>query len=792
MERSYAVFTSYLKITWRNLRRYKAYSFINIIGLSIGLGSFILIFLWVRGELSYDQFHENKDRIYRVNSRDDTQDRIFTNSSWALAPAMKLKYAEIESYTRIWPWNKSVVTYGGKSFMEERFFLSDPEIFTMFSFRFLRGDPSSALADRNSIVITEETAKRYFGDEDPMGKVVHVSRQDADLVVSGVVETIPPHSHLRFDMVARIEWMGPRRMESWELTGPTYIMLHPGVSEAAMNSKIKGLYKELFGNEVTPYPVLQPLTQIHLYEHGRPGLVRQIYMFSIIALFVLIIACINFMNLTTAKSVQRAKEVGVRKVSGAARSQLVVQFLGETIALSLLALLFAAALIELVLPAFNAFAGGSIHLVEDAGVPLWASLTGIVLLTGLLAGFYPALVLSSFSPVEALKDARTRGSTGSFLRKVLIVLQFSISTGLMICTLVVYDQLQYVENKDLGLDPGSVVMVPVLGQTELLSRFEPLEAALAGNPDVLSVTGSMNRPTETGTRTTIRLAGSADNELLPILYTTVDFDYFKTFGMDVLQGRTFSRAIATDSTEACVVNESAVKALGLASPIGTVIYFNHSAFDENRRQLRIIGVVKDFHAQSMHKAIEPFVFRIHRPWHSYLFIKIRPDNIGTTLQTIKKTFAQFAPHYPFQYQFVKESIERQYQPEQQTGRLFGVFSGLAVLISCLGLLGLAAHTAERKTREIGIRKVFGASIARIVGLLSKEFSKGILLANLIAWPVAYVVMTAWLQSFAYRVGLSWWMFAGPSMLAIVIAAMTVGTQAWKASRANPVDSLRYE
>lgn len=783
------MFKNYLMIAFRNIRRNKGYSFINIAGLAIGMACFILISLWVRDELSYDRFHEHKDRIFKVITKTNTGD-VWTTSSWALGPALKERYPDIVEFSRVWFWHRSLVRTGDKRFVEQNFYLADPSIFTMFTFPFVKGDPETSLANMNSIVITEETARRYFGEDDPLGQVLHVVSYQSDFIVTGVIKNIPENSHMQFDLVARIELMGQQRLESWEFTGYSYVMLSPDVPVDEVNQKISNFYREVIDPELTATPILQPLTRIHLYETGEPGIIKQVAIFSVIAVFILIIACINFMNLNTAKSARRAREVGMRKVTGASRIQLVKQFLGETILLSFLALAIALVLVELAIPVYNGFTGKNLSVINGVNSAVVLILICIAPLTGILAGSYPAIFLSSFQPAYVLNKQFSQTSKGALFRKILIIFQFSVSIGLFICTTVVYKQLHLVQKKDLGFDREFVVTMP--NNPDLRNRFDTFKNELLREEGILNVTAAASRPTEVGQSIAINWEGNAEEEFLPIGYTMVDYDFFETFDMEFVQGRSFSREFASDGSEACIINERAQAEMGITSPLGTRVYFAHPALEESFRYVRIIGVVKDFHFRSMHELIGPFIFRIYRPWHSYVFIKIKPENVPETLQRIENISVKFAPDYPFQYEFLDEAFVKLYQSERQMGRLFNVFGILAIFISCLGLFGLASYTAEQKTKEIGVRKVLGASVAGIVLSLSKEFTKWVLVANLVAWPVAYFVMREWLQGFAYRTGLTLGIFILSAILAFIVALITVGHQSIKAALTNPVESIKYE
>ena len=784
------MFMNYVKIVLRTIKKQKIYSFINLAGLSLGLVCFILISMWARHEMSYDQFHVKKDRLFRILNANDNG--TFGRAvSYALGPELEQKYPEIEASCRVWPWHRSLVKYQDKKFDEYRFYLVDPTFFTMFTFPFIRGNPETALANLKSIVLTEQAAQRYFGEEDPVGKVLRMASHNTDLTVTGVVQNIPSNSHLQFDMVARVEYLGEDRIQRWgEWVAPSYVLLESGSGEEDVEEKIAGIYEEHLPYQPDYRPVLQSLAKVHLYEFGKPGLIKQVAVFSIIAVLILVIACINFMNLSTARATRRAKEVGLRKVTGAHRSQLIKQFLGESILLSYLSVGLAVLIVQLVLPVFNVFTGKSLSLTQGMGYYWMFIILVVIPLTALLAGCYPAFYLSAYQPAKVLKGTFGLTTGPSSFRRILVVFQFSISIGLIISTLIVSKQLRFIRERDLGLDRRNVVTV--WNNPDLNSRFDAFKAELEDEPGVIQVTAAAQRPMAVGQGVSIGWEGRQDDNPFVVKYTVVDYDFFKTFNMDFVEGRPFSKSIASDAIEACVISESLKKIIGDDSPLGKRIYFSHPEFSEPARYVRVIGVVKDFHSESMHNTIRPFIFRIYRPFHQYVFVKINPQDVQGTLDRIKQTFERFSPEYPFYSQFLDEAFEEQYRTEKQLGGLFQAFGAFAIFISCLGLFGLAAYTAEQKTKEIGIRKVLGASVSGIILLLSKEFTKWVLVANIVAWPLTYWIMRRWLNEFAYRIDVGVSIFILSAAIAFLIAVCTVSYQALKAALANPADSLRYE
>ncbi len=781
---------NFVKIALRKIKREKGTSFLNIAGLTLGMACFILIVLWVRNELSFDKFHANKDRLFRIQNK--LSSGSYANSlTYALPPVLKEKYPEVEEFARVWPWHRSLVKYRDKSFDEENYYLTDPGFFKMFSFPFIHGDPETALQDKYSVVLTQRAAQRYFGDENPVGKVLYLAAHDADFKVTGVIENIPPNSHLQFDMVSRVEWLGEDRLARWsEWVAPAYVILRPGATADSVNSKIAGIYREYIDPEYDVEPVLQPLTRVHLYWYGRTGSIVEIYIFSIIAVFILVMACINFMNLSTARSTQRAREVGLRKVVGATRFQVMKQFLGESLLFSCLSMVFALLCVWTVLPAFNNFTAKALTLFSGANVSMFLILSLTVLFTGIIAGSYPALFLSSFRPVQTLKNRMTKNSGGSVFRRILIVFQFTLSAGLIVCTLIVSKQLRYVQKKDLGLNREHVVVLN--NNPDLGKRFDAFREELKGMRGVLNVTSAHQMPMQVGQSVPINWEGNPGKEPVLWAYTMAGYDFFETFDMEILQGRSFAKKFPTDEKSACIINETAAKMLGVENPIGTSIYFGHMALDPSLRNLQVVGVVKDFHYRSMYNTIGPFLFRIYKPYHFYVFVKLDAHQIKEGLQNTKTIFVKYAPDYPFRFEFMDEAFNRQYASDRELRRLFNLFSVLSVIVACLGLFGLASFTAEQKTKEIGIRKVLGARISDIVTLNAKEFLKWIAVANLIAWPLAYYLMMQWLNNFVYKTGIGPGVFLLASGLTLFVVVITISYQTIKAAVANPVDSLRYE
>jgi putative ABC transport system permease protein len=792
------MFFNYLKVTWRNIKRYKGYSFINITGLAVGLACCILILLWVQDELSYDRFHSNRDDLYRVVTewRKTEPATHYWPVSAPLAPALKEEYPEIIKATRFTRLRRGqLVKFGDKHFTESQICLTDPDFFDMFTFPLLKGGPQTALTDRISIVITETVAGKYFGNEDPLGKILNINNE-YDFTVTGVLKDVPHNSHLQFDILIpfiRIEdfetaWAV---LDNWTLSGfATYVQLEKNAFSQDLTNKI-AYYLQKHVQESKDVIYLQPLKDIHLYSsHIQFGIegqgdIKYVYIFSIVAFLVLIIASINFMNLATARSSNRAKEVGLRKVVGATRIQLIRQFFCESVVVAFLSLILAVVLVELFLPIFADQSGKQLALDFSRHINILLVIVIMTLITGFLSGTYPALFLSSLRPVKVLKGSLRTEGRGYLFRRILVVSQFSLSILLIICTVVVFHQVGYMRNKKLGFDREHMVYLPI--RNELVHGYEPLKNELLKNTGIKNVAASSNLPTSGVILTTDKVTWEGKNpeSVVVLEVTSVGYDFIETFNMEMVEGRSFSKKYSSDEEDAVVINESAMKIIGMEDPVGKQLVFGESA-------VTIIGIVKDYHFKSLHSEIEPLILAIVPNLYRYVFVKLDAGNIPNTVANMENTWKTLFPDTPFEYHFVDEAYDKLYRSEQRMGSLFNYFTVLAVVISCLGLFGLASFMAEKRTKEIGIRKVLGASITGIIILLNKQFTKWVLIANIVAWPIAYYAMSKWLQGFAYRINLGIWTFALAAVVALVIAVITVSYQSFKAALANPAESLRYE
>lgn len=791
-----ALVWNYIKTALRVIRRQKAYSFINISGLAIGLAVCMLIVLWVAEEWSFDRFHANASQIYRIY-RDESATQ--TGSTSALTPppmaaALKADFPDIIRATRFGYWRMPLVSYGEKRFNEENYRHADPDFFAMFSFPLLKGNPETVFADPYSVVLTEKTAEKYFGQEDPIGKTLTVNNT-YEVLVTGVMEDVPSNTSLTFELLSPFELLlresiGEDNEDNWGFNSfSTYVMVPKAVSSEDLNQKLKGYLKK-YQQEDTDELAVQPLPHIHLFSrlghdiHGR-GDIKYVWIFTALAVFVLLIAGVNFMNLSTARSANRAKEVGLRKVVGAGRSQLIRQFFGESVLMALFALVAALILLELLLPLFNTLSGKQLTSPWRNNPVLLLGFLGLALATGMVSGSYPALFLSSFQPIRILKGTMRVTGANPSLRKSLVVFQFSLSVFLIIGTIVISRQLSYMRNLDLGFNREHIIHLSIHG--ELPDKYDAIHDRFLQNPDVLHVTASMALPTNIQSSPgTPEWEGKDPEARMEIKADFVDYDYFETFDIALVEGRSFSREHATDMETAFIVNEEAVRRMGLEKPL-VGKRFGFWGIDG-----QIIGVMKDAHFQSLHHKIEPLVFKMFRPWLKRMYVKIRSDNISGTIQSLEKTWNRMNLDYPFEYRFLDEDFHDLYQSEARLGDIFQSFAALAVFIACLGLFGLASFVAEQRTKEIGIRKVLGSSTVGIIALLNREFFRWILAANLIAWPVSYFVMQQWIQKFAYRSKITIGIFVLSALIGLAVAILTVSVQTLKAARANPVDSLKHE
>ena len=799
---------NYLTVALRNLLRHKGYSAINVLGLAIGIACCVLILLYVQDELSYDQYHEKKDRIYRVAESATVAGRSIeaavTPPPWA--PVLAKDYPVIEAYTRIKPpASRWLIRYEEKRFYERYFAFVDSSFFDIFTFPLVQGDAKTVLADPHTVVLSESMADKYFGDENPIGEVI-TGDDLYEFTVTGVMRDMPKNSHFHFDFLASYASLAPHRLYSEPSTMQdqgfshdlfTYLLLREGYAPEDLEREFPGFLDKYLGEllesvgiEARPY--LQPITDIHLHSNMEAEIranssIRYVYIFTCLAVFVLLIACVNFVNLSTARSARRAQEVGMRKVLGALRNQLIKQFTGESILVSIVALVIALGLVHLLLPQFNLFSGKSLAM-DYQSTWLVPTLVGIALVTGIAAGGYPAFILSSFRPVAVLTGALKAGASHSLLRKVLITFQFGVSILMIIGTLVVLDQLEYMQNKPLGFDGDNLVVVR-LPDEEALNGYPAYRDALMQYPEILNVSTANSIP---GGQTSLNLVtpeGVQEDESPVYQMIQADFGFIETLGIEMASGRTFSRAFGADST-ACLINEAAVRTLGWEDPIGRT--FRLTGEDDDP-PLTVIGVMADFHVQSLRQPITPLMVRLDTEPASFMVVRIQGTDRSRGLEILRDQWRKTFPSHPaLDYSFLDDDLRQLYQAEQRLGSVFIAGAVLSILIACLGLLGLSSFMAVQRTREIGVRKVLGATISNVILLLSRDFTSLILLAFVLGAPTGYYAMHSWLEDFPYRIepGLGVFLFAG--VAALSVAWLTVGYQSYRAAAAKPAEAVHAE
>ena len=794
------MFKNYLTTAIRNLLRFKLYSFINVTGLVIGFTSCFLILLFVQDELSYDKYNKNAARIYRLTDEVVTEKGNTSEvavSSAPMGPALLANYPEVENYVRFYKYsNKATFTYGTKNFLETKFFFADSSVFNIFTWHMLEGDPNTALTEPYSVVITKSIARKYFGNEDPIGKTL-IFNHWKEFTVTGVVQDIPSNSHFTFNLLGSFSTLNdfeslPQQIGRWDqFSFYTYLLLRRQSSAKKLEiqlPKFIGEHISIEGLRILPH--LEPLTSIHLhsqleYDISPQGNIIYVHIFTAIAFLLVLIASINFVNLSMARADTRVKEVGLRKVVGAYRSQLIEQFIGESVLLSLLSLVCALGLTEFFLPVLNFVAGKNLELDIYQHFGLIMFFIGIALIVGVITGAYPAFVLSSFKPAKTFKARIGIYSRGSLLRKALVALQFTISVALSICAYLIFIQLKYTQSKQLGFDKENLIVLPTMW------NHDAFETELLKNPNISSATVTNALPgvgVESLSKAPGVLVGTLGGKPVTLYMFWADFDFAKTLKLNFVAGRNFSVRFPTDSS-GFILNEDACRKFGFTSPSQII-----------GRQLSltgytgpIVGVVKDFNFESLHQQVEPVVITptLHGS-DAYIAIRISSNAFPSTLDFIKEKWRRFAPDVPFEYSFISDDLSNLYKADYRAATVFGYFSIVGILIACLGVFGLAAFSLERRFKEIAIRKVMGASVADIVTLLSKESLGLLLLGNVVAWPVSYLIMSNWLESFAYRANMTVAPFIGATFVVSLIVLVTGNVQILRIAWSSPASSLRYE
>jgi putative ABC transport system permease protein len=797
-----ALVWNYLKVTLRKIRQQKAYSVINIVGLATGITCCLFILLYVNFELSFDDFHKDADRIYIVGQdrKSEAGRELVRGNFPLLAPTLQDRYSQVEAAGRINQGWISQVKYKNKIFKEEALWDADPGMFEVLTIPFIQGNPKTALERPNTAVMTEFFANKYFGDEDPLGKTITIGEKEYE--VTGIVQNPPANTELVYKIIKSWKTIEMEDEDHWRTWNPgiaataCVIKLREGINTKDFEAQIQKIPEEFCGEELAKKGLKYNIFLLSLKKQHRVTLrgdqikpsasITYVYIFSAVGLLILLIACMNYMNLATARSSNRATEVGMRKVVGANRRQIVRQFLGESLLLVSIALVIALALVQIFLPQFNKLA-----LTEFSSQSLLQSgiIVGVILLLLLVslgAGSYPALVLSAFKPISILRGTLKSGSKGAVMRKALVVGQFVISIALIICTLVIYRQILYMKNQPLGFDKEQKLVITLRGWEMITDKYHAVKNEFLQHPAVLNATASSGVPGSMINRTWIFPYGEQDTKGQAFRSLRCDHDFTEVYGLTFVAGRPFNKKIQSDTYKAFIINESGVKAFGWSSPEEAL---RKELWD---RRYPVIGVVKDYHWWGLQREIEPMIMRVVPDLFRSITLTVNTSDMQSTLAFLEKKYAELFPGDLFEYFFVDTNFDIQYRSEERLSHIFQIFTLLGIFIACLGLFGLASFIAEQRTKEIGIRRVLGATVSQVVVLLSKEFTKWVLIANLIAWPLAYFAARKWLQNFAYRMTPGFEIFLFAAILALFIALCTVGYQALKAAAANPVDSLRYE
>jgi len=796
----YGMYKNYFKIAFRVFSREKLYTLINVSGLALGFTCCLMIYLVISDELSYDKSHQDADRIYRISAAYMRQGQWepYGSNAWRTAELIRNNYTEIEQLVRFMPDDGVLMEYGDKRILEDRVAFADDNFFKVFSFQLVQGNPAEALKGTNKVIVSESIAVKYFGDENPIGKVFKAYDGTVDLQVSAVMRDMPSNSHFHFDFLISGETLRQVASEAlfknvgWD-SQFVYVKLVPGADPAAIEATFPDfINKNLdFWKSTTFKLFMQPLLSIHLQSNiGREleanGSLNRVYTFSVIAVFILVIGCVNYMNLTTARSLRRSKEVGMRKVLGAKRPDLLGQFLTESLLTSAIAVLLALSFSFLLLPELNAFTGKEISLnvlfSQKILVTLFFSMLGI----GLVSGLYPALVLSSFRPLNSMKGNGSIVKSGFLLRKGLVLIQFVISIGLIAASAIVFEQWNFMRHKSLGINKDMILSVPL--QTMDRRQVGALTSELLDNRSITKAgLSNMRMPGWIGNSTGYKAEDvDSDEEVNKSMkIVRIDYDFFSTIEAQMIDGRNFSRDFRADSTSSIILNESAVAQLGWKDPIGKWMELND-------RRYTVVGLVKDFHFESLHRKIPPTIFLFSSRSLNWLYLKVDHENVQATIDQVRKVYSKFVVNRDFTFTFLNDDIERQYEAEQKFTKVFTIFTGLAIVIACLGTFGLISFSAERKSKEIGIRKVLGASVGNVSFLLIREFIILLLIASAIAWPLTWYFLNGWIKEFIYRTSIGVMPFVLATVLAALIVTATTGFRALKAAMANPVDSLRDE
>jgi putative ABC transport system permease protein len=786
-----------LKTAIRNITKDLGYSSLNIMGLTIGIASALFLIVYVADEVGYDRYHEKADRIYRVSSHIKETDDEFT---WIVAqipfgPQVTADYPEVEAAVRFIGFNRAPFRYNDKEFYEDNFFYADTSVFDVFTYKFLKGDPKKALMEPNTMVVTETIANKYFGTEYPIGKVL-VSGEES-YRITAVIEDVPRNSHFRFDALSSRKSLPSDFVGSWGNFGVfTYLLFPEGFDVESFETKLQEMYSKYMAQifermGISIEYLLEPITKIHLTstnpnEPQPTGSITYVYIFSIVAFFLILIAALNYMNLATARSARRAREVGLRKVVGSNRLSLIIQFLSESTTLTIISLVLSIGLVALLLPQFNLLAGKSFDLsILNQPIVLYSAIS-VIVIVGIIGGTYPAFYLSRFQPAAVLKGEITGGSSGNRFRKILVVFQFLISVTMIISTLVVYQQLSFLKTKDLGYEQSNILTIGLTNRS-MVQSYPVFKQKLLDNPIIRSVT-STNTPLGQGSGKVLFNVESEEGMVeRGVNFAVVDHDFVETLGIKMVKGRDFQYDIPADTLAGVLVNETFVKRMNWSEALGKRIETINSEF----LRAEVVGVMHDYHQTGMYNEIETLML-LYRPSNNVIYIKIGENDMQSAIRFIEQLWHEIYPEKPFEYEFLADSFDNQFEADEKRGFIFTLFTILAIIIACLGLFGLASYTVERRTKEIGIRKVLGANEGSIIGLITSEFMLPVSIAVLIAVPVSYYFMNSWLDNYVYRTDLSAFIFVLAATISIIVTFVTISFKAYRAATMNPTESLRSE
>lgn len=791
-----AMLKNLIKTAFRHFRLHPGYSLLNILGLTLGITSALFLILYVSDELSYDRYHDNADRIYRVSSKITEPDDQFT---WIVAqipfgPQVVADYPEVQSFVRFIDMPRALYKYEENEFNEENFYYVDSTLLDIFTYEVIKGDVKAGISEPNKIILTEKTAIRYFGDSDPVGKTLVTGTSSFE--VTAIIKDVPYNSHFRFDALASRNNL-PKEIGSWGSFGVyTYLLLPENLDVRAFETKMQGMYdaymKTIFASmNIKIEYVLEPITKIHLYstnasEPEPTGSITYVYIFGVVAIFLILIAAMNYMNLATARSSRRAREVGLRKVVGSQRGPLIAQFLSESVVLTVISLVLSIFALAVLLPKFNLLAGKNFDLHILFSPVILSSILGVIIIVGIFGGSYPAFFLSRFSPLIVLKGEITQGSAGSLFRKILVVVQFSVSVVMIICTMVVFKQLDYLKTMDQGFDQKNVIGLTL--NRSMLSKYTVLKQALLENINIIKVGSTSTYVGEGSPKSIFNVETDQGMSQRGVNFAIVDHDFVETLGIRMAKGRDFQEDMPSDTLTGVIVNETFVTRMGWTEPIGKKVEVG----DGNTLRAMVIGVMHDYHQTGMYNEIESLMLLYRTRNNDVIYIKAGENDMTSTLAFIEEKWKEVFPDQPFTYTFLSERFNRQFEADEKRGFIFTLFTILAILIAGLGLFGLASYMVEQRTKEIGIRKVFGASERTILSLVSRDFLILIIIAIIIAVPVAYYFMSNWLQNYVYKTDLGYALFAVSALLTVILTFLTISYKAWQAAVLNPASSIRTE